>query len=306
VLYSELRSAPRQNLAELIPLPSPFTVYVEPTNRCNLACTFCPQSLPDYVEQAGYSEHISLELFARVMDEIREMKIRSLKLHHLGETLMHPEIGEICRLAAAAAERVELTTNMIPLTPKKAAGIVESGINYIRVSWYGEQPERIERNLKLIYDMKQVKRVDRPQVCVKVFAKENLPEIDYLRPYIDDVCIDQLHTVGSHFVHLATYQENRRACTYPFYTMVVKANGDVVPCCVGWEKSLVIGNVKEKSLAEIWASPQMRAIQLAHLRGEKHALAACKSCDMAYSCPDSVDSVSTEEFERRLEPISRC
>src|SRR6185437_7652581 len=163
---------------------------------------------------------------------------------------------------------VELTTNMIPLTPKKASEIVNSGISYIRISWYGEQPERIEKNLKLIHSLKQ-ESSSSLQVCVKVFDEKNLAEIAHLRPFIDDVCIDRFHTVGSHFVHLATYKENKRACPYPFYTMVVKANGDVVPCCVGWEKSLVIGNVKDSSLAELWKSPKMEAIRLTHLRGEK-------------------------------------
>jgi MoaA/NifB/PqqE/SkfB family radical SAM enzyme len=83
--YADLRKEPRVSLADAVPLDVPLTVYVEPTNRCNLSCEFCPQSLPDYKERAGYWEHIDLDLYRKVINEIAEMGIKSLKLYFFGE-----------------------------------------------------------------------------------------------------------------------------------------------------------------------------------------------------------------------------
>ena len=157
--YADLRSQPRIDLSSAIPLDAPLTIYVEPTNVCNLSCDFCPQSLEDYKERAGYHQHMPLQLFASLMEEIKAMRIRSLKLYFFGEPLMHPDIGEICRLAATACDRVELTTNLIPLTHAKAKAIVESGIHYIRVSWYGEKPARFDQNIQMLSAISDGKRI---------------------------------------------------------------------------------------------------------------------------------------------------
>lgn len=297
MLYSQLRTAKRLNLAEAIPLPVPMTIYVEPTNVCNLACDFCPHSIPDYKEAAAYHQHMPLSLFSRLMNEIRDMRIKSLKLYFFGEPLMHPEIGEMCRLAANACERVELTTNAIPFTDAKIEAIANSGIHFIRLSWYGEKPERVRRNIRLLSEARNSKT---PFLAIKVFNQKQAEEVEDLRPVVDEICIEQLHTVGSNFVQLRSYEENKKACPYPFYTMVVKANGDVVPCCVAWETSLNCGNVNDYSLHDIWNGPRMHEIRMAHLSGQKSMLHACASCDTIYNCPDSVDSVSPEEFERRI------
>ena len=162
--YADLRSQPRIDLAQSIPLDVPLTIYVEPTNVCNLSCDFCPQSLEDYKERAGYHQHMPLQLFASLMEEIKAMRIRSLKLYFFGEPLMHPDIGEMCRLAAAACDRVELTTNLIPLTPAKARAIIKSGIHYIRVSWYGEKPEKVKANLGMLHAVGNSSRADRSRM----------------------------------------------------------------------------------------------------------------------------------------------
>lgn len=292
--YADLRKQPRIDLAREIPLNAPLTVYVEPTNRCNLACDFCPQSLLDYKERAGYWEHMPLYLFERLMREIKEMGVKSLKLYFFGEPLMHPQIGSLCAEAAGNCERVELTTNLIPLTEMKAAAIMTSGIHYVRVSWYGEKPERVIANLKML---KAHRVAPLPHIAVKFLRREDV--VDGLE--CDEVCVEQLHTIGSDFVHLRSYEENKKACPYPFYTLVVKSNGDVVPCCVAWDKSLVVGNVSSNTLAELWRSPKMKAIRLAHLRGERSSLAACAQCDVLFNCPDSVDSVSAEEYKKRVD-----
>jgi radical SAM protein with 4Fe4S-binding SPASM domain len=238
--------------------------------------------------------------FERLMNEIREMDVKSLKLYFFGEPLMHPEIGAMCKMASTAAERVELTTNLIPWTAKKLEEIASSGIHYIRVSWYGEQAERVKKGLGVLRHYSRL-YPNPPHVCLKLHSQSQMEEVGELISLVDSVTVEQLHTIGSDFVHLKSYEENKKACPYPFYTLVVKANGDVVPCCVAWDTSLVVGNIHDEPLLNIWRGERFEHVRQLHLEGRRGELAACAKCDTIFNCPDSVDSVSGEEYKERCE-----
>lgn len=299
--YTALRAAPRLDLAPAIPLAAPLTIYVEPTNLCNLSCDFCPQSLPDYKERAGYSQHMPVAMFARLMTEIRQLSIKSLKLYFFGEPLLHPDLGTLCSLAVAACPRVELTTNGIPLGLRKAQELLAAGVHYLRVSLYDEKADLVQMNVARLRYMRDAAGLQHPRICVKVFRTADLPDAQsrYLG-LADEVTCEALHTIGSDFVQLSRATPGpQTACAYPFYNLVVKSNGDVVPCCVAWERSLVVGNVAQQTLAEIWRSEALARVHRLHLAGRRSELAACASCDTLWHSPDSVDAVGVMEYNQR-------
>ena len=298
--YAQLRKDSRIDLAAAVPLPYPLTVYVEPTNRCNLSCDFCPQSLPDYKERAGYWEHIDMALYRKVVAELAEMGLKSLKLYFFGEPLLHPNIGEIIWLAHQACDRVELTTNGMALTEKMAQILIDSELDYLRVSIYKDipHPENVVRNVRQLHQLRGEGR--KPYIFAKVFTNEEaLDAWPLYHDIADQVGVEIAHTIGSDFVHLASYTPDKKACPYPFYNLVVKSNGDVVPCCVAWEKSLVVGNVKEQTLTDIWRGEKLANIHRLHLAGRGQEFAACANCDVIFSSPDSVDALTVEEYDQR-------
>ena len=300
--YASLRKDARIDLASAVPLDAPLTVYVEPTNRCNLSCDFCPQSLEDYKERAGYWEHIDMGLYRKVINEVAEMGIKSLKLYFFGEPLLHPHIGEICFLAHQVCDRVELTTNGMALTTKKTYDILEGGLDYLRVSIYTAKeahPTLVLRNVARLRHMRGDGK--KPFIFAKAFDQLSL---DYARynyeGVADEIGLEQLHSIGSDFVHISQQKPgSHKACPYPFYNLVVKSNGDVVPCCVAWEKSLVVGNANTQTLREIWQGEALARIHRLHLSGQGQSLAACAKCDTIFNSPDSVDSLTAQEYERR-------
>lgn len=298
--YTQLRKDERIALAEAIPLSAPLTIYVEPTNRCNLSCEFCPQSLPDYVERAGYSEHMPLDLFRKLMGEISAMGIRSLKLYFFGEPLLHPDIGQICFFASQVCDRVELTTNGMALTERKSQELIDSGLHYLRISVYKgiPHPENVVRNVRRLHEMRGESA--KPFIFAKVFNAAEAAEITpFYADITDQIGFEELHSIGSDLVQFGGHKVSHRACPYPFYNLVVKSNGDAVPCCVAWEKSLVVGNANTQTLAEIWAGEPLARIHRLHLEGKRGELAACANCDTMFNSPDSVDSVTGYEYDRR-------
>lgn len=301
ISYDQLRKSERLPLSELIPLPRPFTIYVEPTNRCNLSCDFCPQSLDDYEVRSGKRQDMELPLFRRLMTQVEEMKPKSLKLYFFGEPFLHPQIGEMMSLAVKVCDRVEITTNGMILTAKNCQAILDSGIHYLRVSLYDVKPSLVMRNVDRLMAMRREQGKTLPVVCAKVFNRE-----DYEKAFgayvgvVDGIMIDGYHSIGSEFVQISQQQPaSHIACPYPFYNLVVKSNGDVVPCCVAWEDSLVIGNANTHTLAEIWAGEPLARIHRLHLEGRRSELAACAKCDTLFNCPDHVDDLTVAEYDRR-------
>jgi radical SAM protein with 4Fe4S-binding SPASM domain len=73
-----------------------------------------------------------------------------------------------------------------------------------------------------------------------------------------------------------------RVCPYPWYSMYMGNNGDVVACCRDLEHQTVLGNLFEQSLDEVWNGERYQALRksLASAHPEDHD--ACRDCDMPY------------------------
>lgn len=66
-----------------------------------------------------------------------------------------------------------------------------------------------------------------------------------------------------------TAREGRSACVWPFYMVVVREDGLVVPCCLDTRDDLPLGTLAERTLPGILAGEAMTRLRLAHAgRGE--------------------------------------
>ncbi len=84
----------------------------------------------------------------------------------------------------------------------------------------------------------------------------------------------------------------RQVCVQIFKGLQVCANGDVVPCCVDWERVNLLGNINNTSFDELWIGQQLKDLQNQHLCGNKNKISPCSDCTMNdYSEPDNLDSL---------------
>lgn len=111
------------------------TLYVEPTNRCNLACTTCPRTFfrHDPLRDITLAELDGLLAEAPAA--------RRLVLHGLGEPLLHADIVEMVRLGTSQGRTVLFNTNGILMTPELARSLVAAGLAEYRVSLDMPDPE---------------------------------------------------------------------------------------------------------------------------------------------------------------------
>jgi radical SAM protein with 4Fe4S-binding SPASM domain len=78
-------------------------VYIEITNCCNLACTFCPGT----VRKQGF---MRVDQFEAVLKKLRGFT-DYLYLHVMGEPLLHPDLAQILSLCFQYDYKVNITTN---------------------------------------------------------------------------------------------------------------------------------------------------------------------------------------------------
>jgi radical SAM protein with 4Fe4S-binding SPASM domain len=81
--------------------------------------------------------------------------------------------------------------------------------------------------------------------------------------------------------HFMTWIRNITGCYHPFYKMTILFNGDVILCCHDWNRAIVIGNIKENSLQEIWNCDRMNEIRRLILHKRYQEIESCTGCSLA-------------------------
>jgi len=329
--YTTLRSLPRLDLVKAAPLPGPISVYLEVTNICNFKCVFCPESFSNYEERAGgLFRSNDTEIFG-VLDQLAALgSVQTLSFYMMGEPFVHKSLMDFVRYAKAkqAAQRLIVTSNGTLLLPKVFSSVVQSGLDYLRISIYGgteaRHRERTQNNTPLarIRDNVAAFRQFRDQtgtftpfIYVKMIDSHDEEENTAFRTLFDGVADEvnvepvmnwndpsegNLAGIPQDKMLATTHFSNRKkACPFPFYTMVIHSDLRVSVCCVDWSKQLIIGDLRKESVAAVWGGESLRSIQMAHLEGRRTDLSGCSACSYLHTAPDNIDALSPAEFERR-------
>ena len=101
-------------------------VYIEITNRCNLACDFCHGTKRPLGTMPP-------EDFRRIAEKLRG-ETSYLYLHVLGEPLLHPQLKELLAIAGELGFRVCLVTNGTLLHKRREELLAAKSLHKVSVS----------------------------------------------------------------------------------------------------------------------------------------------------------------------------
>ncbi len=325
IVESRINLEGRTPLQEVIPLSSPFVLQVEPTNFCNIKCRFCPVGDHNLFKQSGINLGIlTMDLFKKAIDSLSdfEEKIKTIHLYGNGEPLINKHFHEMVKYAKKSGhiELIDTTTNGLLLIPEKIDPIIEAGIDKINISINGITSEQYYEvtctkvnfdeflnNLRYLYENRGKCKILIKSISELYNEKDKKRFFDIFSPVADYIFLENLtdpwphhkveETLGVKSTRSAFSNriEDKYVCCPIFYSLIMNSDGTVSLCCVDWKNSLIIGDVKNSSLKEIWYSDVLFSHQMQHLKGERFNNLICRECNQISQCVyDNIDPYRLE------------
>lgn len=323
----DLRCKERLPLQEIIPLATPFVVYIDPTNKCNFRCEFCPTADKALLRQVGRSAvTMSYDLFRKTVDDLKEFPntLKLVNVYKDGEPLLNPMFPDMIRYLKEAnvTERIWTKTNGSALCPELNQKLIDAGLDMICVSVEAVSSEGYLRIAKTRIDYEKFKenladlhaRRNKCEIYVKI-ADSGLSNEDVVKfykdfqPISDKIAIEKLMGWSYSDVKDFTLGTNpdtydglplvpKKVCAYPFYVMAVNADGSISLCGNDWAHGTVVGNVKNNSLKEIWHGKKLYELRKAMLENRINNIKVCSQCYYLRIVPDNIDPYMQEILDR--------
>lgn len=311
----------RTALETVIPLATPFVVFVDPASACNFQCPFCPTGHRDMIRDTGrYQGAMKYDVFTKIVDDLAafESPIKVLRLYKDGEPFLNKRLADMIAYAKASGhiEYIDTTTNGSFLSPEVLGPVLEAGLDKINVSVDGMNDAQYKQFTGYDFDfarfVENVKWLYKNRGTCEVFVKipgELISEAqkqefyDTFGDHCDRIFIENFAPCWPEFdveahtsvtIKEGIYQQPVTAtntCPYIFYGYSVNADGLVSSCFLDWGRKLIIGDVRKQSMKEIWNSDAMNALRLQHLQGKRCENGVCGSCGQLSHClPDNIDA----------------
>lgn len=321
----------RIKLANVLPLATPISVGIEASSFCNLHCSYCAHS----VENANdLGQFMTMETFKKAIDSLSafESKLKNIVFALNGEPLMHKQLPEMVNYIKEkdVSEKVTIFTNAILLSPELSESLINAGLDILRVSIQGVSDERylelcgVKTSYKNIVDHVSYfynyrnKVKSNCHIFVKIVDQSFKIPADREKFYNDfgNIC-DQISVetivpmrlevdyhekeISKHCNLLKQIVEKSDVCAQPFYAMYVKSNGNVVPCCITDANHLVLGNIAQSGLRDIWNSEKMNSFRQQQLLKKRYDNPMCQYCnypECGMQTNDKIDHIAKKLYEQ--------
>lgn len=325
----------RQTLADIVPLSAPLSLTVLASSICNLRCKYCVHgSGASWLEKMQKNGHFfKLETAKKMIDGLKTSSERSITaLQRItyagyGEPLLNPELPEIIAYTkrSQVTEEVVVVTNAVALTEDLSDSLIGAGVDLLRVSIQGISAEDyIEQSgkqvdlKKLVHSLQYYYKHKSPKqrMYVKIMNEQLKTEAEretFLQMFgecCDEIAFESLAPVLSKASETDKDQfakgintdsvAQTSICPLPFYSLHVMADGNVSTCCY-YDHAVMLGNVYQQSIQDIWESSQYRAFLKKMLSDVKQGRAVCDGCKAyAYTMrnEDAIDSVQEKLCEQ--------
>lgn len=320
----------RTPLQDVIPLSTPFILFVDPSSACNFKCKFCPTGDVDLISKTGrFVGTMKWDLYTKIIDDLQEFDkpLKVLRLYKDGEPLLNKKLPQMIEYAKRSdrVPYVDTTTNAALLTIPLSNDLLNAGLDKINISINGMQKDTYKQFCRAKVDIDSIienviffyeHRGD-CEVVIKA-PRELLTEEDQ-RQFLeifgeisDRINIENTAPCWPNFdVEAYTGFEIAKegiygqplsdvdTCPYIFYSMSINSDGTASACFLDWDRSLVVSDVNHQSVKDIWNSIRLNNLRILHLSGDRYTEPTCKNCyQLQYGMPDNIDEYRSELLTR--------
>lgn len=318
----------RTKLEEVIPLDTPFLVFLDPSDLCNFQCVFCPTGDRALIKKINRrSGLMDMGLYKKVIDDLCEFErpVKVLRLYKDGEPLLNPAFAAMVRYAkkSGCALQVDTTTNGSLLNPERNLELIEAGLDRLHISVNGLSEGAYKKVTNYKIDFR--KFVDNIRhfyenrkgclVCVKIIG-DGLSEdekkffLDTFGMISDRIFIEHIAPCWPQYEmqedipvpDVGIYGQeicNVEVCPYIFYSLSINSDGKVSLCFLDWARELIIGDAGSEKIRDIWNGEKMFAYRRMHLMKKRIGDPVCAACGQLSHCmPDNIDPYAQMLLER--------
>lgn len=267
--------------------------YIEITNICNRACTFCPGTKRE-------KRRMTKDEFAIILDKLQGIT-NYIYLHVMGEPLTHPDLCDFIAMADARGIKCGITTNGT-LLEKRGDELLTSALHKINVSIHSFESGTREEYLRYINSCIEFADKSSSHGILTVLRLwnrgfdegRNIDTLAILREYFrdgdwregpNDIRIRQKLYIdyGDRFDWPDTSKEelgDRVFCHGLKTHFGILVDGRVVPCCLDREAAIELGNVFEDDLNAVLTSERAERMREG-FKCKKATEELCRKCGYA-------------------------
>ena len=276
----------------------PLFIKVEPTPLCHMRC--CHWHRSDQPSRFPPDAMLSIDQFVRIVEPISDTLL-GISLSYRGDPLHNPALFDMIRYCGQRNIGTTLPTSFSYRYDDSALErLVDSGLDHIAVAVDGTTQEIYEQyriggnldwvmgNCRRLVDIKR-KRGSRSPIVEFKFIEfpHNGHQKEEARLLCASLGCDRFVVaqdwgtpMSDHeFEKLLAWSRKRRACCWPYRSMVVQWNGQVAPCCEGEHYNM--GNVLDDGILAVWNNQQYQALRRVFSDGDSESVT--NYCD---GCPD--------------------
>lgn len=288
----------------------PRYIKLETTNKCTASCVFCgilewsAKMKQDYMDDFLFDK-ISSEIIAH------KQKVKKVALFVGNEPLTDKNLEKRIIKFKENGVSVNFSSNGSLMNAKRAKTILQSGVDAVNFSVDGldlRDYESTRRGLKFILVLGNVlefiKLRDlggfKTSVRISIIkTSKTLPHlaqtIKFWERFLDQnkgdgVRVDELSFFYGAEVNYKDHKQldysrdgffekvKKQACHILWNTMVIKTDGSVALCNCDQARNFSYGNLREKSIVEIWQDLRRAEFCKTHLEKGRGAMQLCKDC----------------------------
>jgi MoaA/NifB/PqqE/SkfB family radical SAM enzyme len=318
----------RTRLETVIPLTTPFTLFVDPSDACNFQCKFCPSGNKTLLKQVDRKPRLlDFDLFKKIIDNLDEFDrpLKVLRLYKDGEPLLNPRFPDMIAYAKqrGCALSIDTTTNGSLLNPEMNVRLIDAGLDRINISVEGVSEEQYRQFSRYTIDFNAFVAAIRHfyehrgscSVCVKICGDilsepEKTRFLTVFGDISDQIFIEHIAPCWPEY-ELQGVEVNAAVgiygqpikevavCPYIFYSLSINSDGKASLCFLDWARKLIVGDVTKQSVREIWNGPLLHDYRKMHLEMQRKKHPVCGSCGQLSHClPDDIDAYAQTLLER--------
>ena len=281
-----------------IKLKKPTGALIEITNGCNLNCVMCNTKMSK--RPIGF---IKPQVFENVLQQLISIGIKNVGLHTVGETFVNNKLESLLEIANHHNFNVWISTNA--QFPSRIEQIYKKfpSVAYYRFSIDGATKksyetirgggkyENIVDSLEVIQKINNKKRGYRISLSIdSILSSTNIYEIPiFFEKYgkycfpenINFAIVNGISPDPSYFRESFPFPNLIRQyipCHMPFQSVYITYGGKVTLCCRDYDEDVIVGDIQENSLIDIWNGLQADKVRKMHLGQEKMDIRSCKLC----------------------------